>query len=261
MRDQVRRDLRRIAVDQADRAGRHAGVDEGADQLGRRGRRLLGRLDDDRAAGGERGRELAHDLVDREVPGREGGDRSDRLLDHELVDALRPRRDHAAIGAPPFLGEPVDGVGAVVDLRLGLGQGLALLHGHQRGDELDALAQQVGGLPHDLRALVGADPLPRLEALGGRLERFVEVLALGEGELADGVAAGRIDDGNRAAGARGTPLAVDEKLRVRVDACIHDVPEVGLRIDSRASNGPAPAQSALCTEDAWPGSASSAHRV
>ena len=36
MRDQVRRDLGRVAVDEADRARRHAGVDEGADQLGRR---------------------------------------------------------------------------------------------------------------------------------------------------------------------------------------------------------------------------------
>ena len=94
------RDLGRVAVDQADHARRHAGVDEGADQLGRRRRRLLRRLDDDRAAGGERRRELAHDLVDREVPGRERRDRPDRLLDDELVDALGARRDHAAVGAP-----------------------------------------------------------------------------------------------------------------------------------------------------------------
>ena len=81
MRDQILGDLRRHAVDQIDHAGRHAGIDEGADQLRRRSRRFLRRLDDDRAAGGERGRDLAHRLVDREIPRREGRDRADRLLD------------------------------------------------------------------------------------------------------------------------------------------------------------------------------------
>ena len=53
VRDQVLRDLGRVAVDQVDHAGRHAGIGKGADQFGRRRRRFLGRLDDDRAAGGQ----------------------------------------------------------------------------------------------------------------------------------------------------------------------------------------------------------------
>ena len=56
MRDQVLGNLRRHAVDQVDHARRHAGIGEAADQFGGRGRRFLRRLDDDRAAGGERAR-------------------------------------------------------------------------------------------------------------------------------------------------------------------------------------------------------------
>ena len=85
VRDQVVGDLGGVAVHQAQHAGRDAGIGEGADQLGGRGRRFLRRLDDHRAAGGQRGRHLAHHLVDREVPGREGGDRADRLLEHHLA--------------------------------------------------------------------------------------------------------------------------------------------------------------------------------
>ena len=122
--------LGRHAVHQVDHAGGHAGIDEGADQLGRRGRRLLRRLDDDRAARGQRGAQLAHHLVDREIPRRERGDRPDRLLDHHLVDAGCAGRDEAAVAAAAFLGEPLDDVGGGHGLDLGFGERLALLHGH-----------------------------------------------------------------------------------------------------------------------------------
>ena len=126
----------------------------------RRGRRFLRRLDDDRAAGGQRAGQLAHHLVDREVPRREGGDRPDRLLNDELIDALGSRRNDPAIGAARLLGEPVDDVGAGQRLALGLGQRLALLQGQQRRDRVGALAQQVGGLAHDLRAIERRDLAP-----------------------------------------------------------------------------------------------------
>ena len=47
-------DLRGDAEDEADDARGNAGIDEAADQFGRRGRCFFRRLDDDRAAGGER---------------------------------------------------------------------------------------------------------------------------------------------------------------------------------------------------------------
>ena len=84
MRDEVFRDLSRNTIDEIDDAGRDAGVGKGLDEGCRRSRRFLRRLDDDRAAGGERCREFAHHLVDRKIPWREGGDRSDWLLQGNL---------------------------------------------------------------------------------------------------------------------------------------------------------------------------------
>ena len=181
----------------------------------------LGCLDDDRAARGERRRELAHDLVDGKVPRRERRHRAHRLLHHELVNAFAARGNDAAIGTPRFFGEPVDRVGAVEDLGLRFGERLALLHRHQAGDEIEPLAQQRRRLAHSLRALVRGDLLPGLEALVDGLERAIEVGALGIGELADDGAAGRVDDGLGAAGEGGTPLAVDVELDVGVGAGVH----------------------------------------
>ena len=161
-------------------------------------------------------RELAHDLVDREVPGSERRDRAHRLLDHQLVDALGARRDHAPVGAACLLGEPVDGVGAVQDLCLRLGERLALLHGHQRRDKIEALAHQAGGLAHDLRALEGRNPAPGGETLRGGLEGAVQVRALGMSERADLLAGGRVHDGKGAAGSGGAPGAVDVELGIWV---------------------------------------------
>src|SRR4030095_1731085 len=102
VRYQIFADLRRHAVDELDDARRHAGIDEGLDELRARAGRVLRSLDDDRAAGGERRRGLAHHLVDREVPRREGRDGTDRLLHDELVNVLGARRHDAAVGAAAF---------------------------------------------------------------------------------------------------------------------------------------------------------------
>ena len=54
VRDQVRRDMRRVAVDQVDHACGHARINKGTNQLGRRSRGFFGRLDDDGATGRQR---------------------------------------------------------------------------------------------------------------------------------------------------------------------------------------------------------------
>ena len=55
-------------------------------------RRVLGRLGDHRAAGGQRRRDLARDHRRREVPRRDGGDHADRLLHREHAPARAPAR-------------------------------------------------------------------------------------------------------------------------------------------------------------------------
>jgi hypothetical protein len=165
------------------------------------------------------GRRLAHDLVDREVPGREGRDRAHGLLQHELVDVGHARRHDAAIGAAAFLGEPVDDVAGQHRLDLRLRQRLALLEGHEPGDVVGARAHQVGGLAHHLRAVVGRHLAPGLEALPRGREGAIEVLGAGMGDRADLLLGGGVQDGDRAAARGRAPLAVDQKLRARVHGC------------------------------------------
>src|SRR6185437_13911952 len=116
-------------------------------------------------------RERAADLAGRgehpEVPRRERRDDADRLLHHELADALAAARHDAAVAAAAFLGVPVDDVGRADHLAARLGIGLALLHHHDLGHGVAALAHQVGGLVHDLAAVVGRGGAPEREALLG----------------------------------------------------------------------------------------------
>ena len=207
------------AVDEIDDAIRHAGVDEGADQLGRRGRRFLRRLDDHRAARGQRRAQLLDHLVDREIPRREGGDRADRLLDRHLVDAGRARRDQPAVGAAAFLGEPFDDVGRRHRFHLGFGQDLALLLRHDRRDLVGALADQLGGLAHHLGPIVGRYVAPGPETLFGGFQRRVEIRTVRVRNRADRLFGRRIDDVQGAAARGGAPLAVDIQLHIRVFRC------------------------------------------
>ena len=210
MRDQIFRNLRRHAIDQIDHAIRHAGVGKGADQLRGRGRGFLRRLDDDRASRRQRGGKLAHHLVDREIPGREGRDRTDRLLDGHLIDARPARRDDPAIGALGFLGEPLDDVGGRHRFHLGFGQGLALLHRQQRRDFIVALAHDGGGLAHDLAAIERRYRAPDLETGGRGGERFVEVGLFRVRNRADRLFGRGIEHLDGLAAVRRAPFAVDE---------------------------------------------------
>ena len=100
-------------------------------QRQRRQRRLLGRLDDDRAAGGQRRGHLARDHGEREIPRRDRRADADRLLDDDQPLVRHRRRNRFAIGALAFLGEPLDERGAIGHFALRLGQRLAALGGDQ----------------------------------------------------------------------------------------------------------------------------------
>ncbi len=192
----------------AGRESGHARVVEAFDEADRRAGRLLGALDDDRAPSRQRRRDLAHRLRDGEVPGREAGDRPDRLHDHHVAHAVGARRDDAAVGALPLAGVPVDDVGGAGDLKLGLHQHLALLEGEHLGDVVDAGADEIGGLAQDLAALEGGHLAPGLEALVGGCQRLVEVALGGMAKLAQRRVLGGVHD--LLAFARGLdPIAVD----------------------------------------------------
>jgi hypothetical protein len=97
-----------------------------------------------------------------------------------------------------------------------LDQRLALLLRHQARDGVGAGAEQVGGLAHDLGAVVGRDLAPRREAALGGCEGFVQIGLLGVGDLADHLLRRRVEDRDRLAGARVAPLAGYVQLDIRV---------------------------------------------
>src|SRR5260370_836595 len=65
----------------------------------------------------------------------------------------------------------------------GLGVDLALLLHHHLGDGIVALAHEVGGLVHDLAAVVGRGRAPQRKAALGGLQRLVEVGLAGMGQV------------------------------------------------------------------------------
>ncbi|CAE6854478.1 hypothetical protein R69927_02248 [Paraburkholderia domus] len=214
MRNQVAGNLRRIAEHEADRPSRHAGFDERLQQRRRRRRGFLRRLDEERAAARERRAQLAHDLIDREIPRREGGHRADRFLEHGLLNRQIARRHDPAVDAAAFVGEPLDDVRRGQHFDACLGERLALFLHHQAGDVRSALAHQGCGLAHGRRAFVGRNLAPGFEAaLRGR-QRPVQIGNASMGHLADGFTGGRIDDVEGFAARSVAPFAVNQEARI-----------------------------------------------
>ena len=220
MRNQVRRDLCRVTINQIDHTSGHTGINEGSDQGCGGSRRFLRGLDHNRATCSQRGSELAHDLIDRKVPGRECCNRTHRLFDHQLVNIMLARRDDAAIGAPSFFSKPVDGVGPGHHLQPCLGQRFALLHGHQAGDSVYPVTQQLRGLTHGLVTLKRAGSAPNFKAPLRGISGLGYIVQVSACQLRQHLAGGRVAHRQTAAGGACAPLAVYVELGVRVIAHI-----------------------------------------
>src|SRR6266851_1255681 len=124
--------------------------------------------------------------------------------------------DDAAIGALPLLGIPLDDVGGDGDLDLGLGERLALLERKDAGDGVGALTEEVGGLAHDARALVGRRRAPDLEALLRRGEGAVEIGRARMRQRGQRLLGRRIDHRLAVAAAARKPLAIDVQSQIRI---------------------------------------------
>ena len=218
-RDQVLRHIGRHAEHQIEHARRQAGIGEAFHQFDAAARRFFRGLDDDRAAGGERAGDLADRRQRREIPRREGGDHADRLLQHDLAHALLAARDDAAIGAAAFLGIPVDDVGGGEHLGARLDVDLALLLGLHLGDVVEALAHQIGGLAHDLGAVIGRGRSSRpAKPFCGGGERGVEIGFAGVRQMRQRLAGRRIDHVLALAAFAVEPFAVDVKRELGIHA-------------------------------------------
>ncbi|CAH0263676.1 hypothetical protein SRABI76_03553 [Microbacterium oxydans] len=164
------------SVDDVHDAGRQQVADDvEQEQQGCRG--LLGRLDDDAVACGERGRELPHGHEDREVPRDDLTDHAERLM--EVVrDGVLIELADAALLRPQHAGE----VAEVVDRERDVGgerlaHRLAVLPGLGDGDLLEVLLDAVGDPVEDDGALRRARLAPAREGLPRDLDRPIDVFA------------------------------------------------------------------------------------
>ena len=170
-------------------------------------RRLRGRPEDEGAAHRQGRGGLAGDHGTGEIPGRDCSHHAHRLLDHDDAPVRRGRGDGLAVHPLAFLGEPFHERGAVGDLAPGLGQGLALFHGHDqaefvlvRHDQLEPAAQQPAAVGRGARPPVGQGPRGRVDGPLGQLRTAVR-------HPGDDLAIGRI--AHLEAVLRGHPGAID----------------------------------------------------
>ena len=206
---QLAADRGRLAGDHVEHPGRQAGL------LGQRGqrqgaeRRLFGRLDHRRAAGGERRRNLARNHGEREIPGRDRGDDADRLADRDQPLVARRAGDALAVGALAFLGEPFEERGGVGHFAARLGERLARFGGDQPGEvvlvreQACLQAHQQGG------ALLGRGLPPGGQRGFGGGDRAPGFGSAHQRNFGEAVAASRIAYRETAAVVGGEPAVAD----------------------------------------------------
>ncbi len=194
--------------------------------------RLLGGLQDQGATSGQGAGDLARGRQRRKIPGGEGGGRADRLQQHHLANLGIAARNDAAIGPASLLRTPVKDLRRVQGFALGLRQWLALLQGHDLGDGVPPLADQVGAAREDLAALESRGAPPGLEGARGGRNRPVQVIRRRMRQFGQGLTGRRIDHRLSDPPFAGEELAVD--IEGEVD--VHGQTPSGFR----RRRGPAP---------------------
>ena len=201
-------DFRAEAVDQVEHALRHAGFMQDFREDHRRGRREFRRLEDHGAAGGERGRDLAGDLVERPVPGRDHADDADRLahdnggadrlLEMIVLEHFQRRSDvaQAGTGLQPF----------------GHRQRRAHFVGNGGADFLHAALVDLDDLFQQRNALFTAGLRKGDESALGGGNRLVEIGLRAERNVVQCVFGCRVDDGGGLLDGEIDPGAVDVEL-------------------------------------------------
>ena len=157
-------------------------------------RRLLGGLQDQRAARRERRRDLPDRHQQREVPGHDLGADADRLAQRVTEQVAAGDRDRLALD----LRRPARVVAQVGDrggdVALGRGQRLAVVERLELGELLAVGLDQLGERVHEPGALRRRDLAQRaLERRAGGGDGAVDVLGAGLGDGADRLAGRRVD--------------------------------------------------------------------
>jgi hypothetical protein len=135
----------------------------------------------------------------------------DRLAQGEHAPVRPRRRHHVAVDAPRLFGEPLDEARRVVDFAARLGERLALLADHDRGEIVAVVEDQVEPAAQQLRAGFGRGGAP---AGKGGLRRLDRASTSAPCSAARGrrLRIGRVADGEARAVGGVLPVAADQRL-------------------------------------------------
>jgi hypothetical protein len=187
VRDDLVAGLGAGAEDEVEDAGGQPRLVENLDDADGRGGRQGRRLEDDRVAGDERGRELPDGDGDGEVPGGDDGDDAVRLPDGVGEVAREFGGDGLAVHAARLAGAELGDVDGALQLAARLRERLALLAREQRGQLLFALLHEPRGARHDAAARRGGRGSPAAEGFRSGLDGAARLLARREADDADAV--------------------------------------------------------------------------
>jgi hypothetical protein len=204
------------AGDDVDDAVGYAGFRDQFAEAERREGRLLGGLENDGAASGERRRELPRRHHEREVPRDDLSDHADRLAQRISVPiaGARHRNGFASEARRPsgHIAEHVDRAADVVPARIG--DRLAVVERLDLGEFVGVLFEEVAELPHELRAVAGrnARPLAGFERLSRRRDRGVDVRLVARRHVGDDLLCRRVLDLEGLAALGLDPFAVNQHV-------------------------------------------------
>ena len=196
--------------DDVDDAGRQAGFFETRRQCQRSQRRLLGRFQNDGAAGADCRRQFPRRHQQRIVPRHDLACDANRLAQRQAHRIIRNRNDIPV----NFRGETavvLEAGGDIGDVEFGFDDRLAGIAAFKFGQFVGAAPHDVGQPEQHPAAILGRGVMPRSfvkRAAGGR-DCPIDIVGCGVGCLRDGFGGGRIDDVERAGTAGWDERAVD----------------------------------------------------
>ena len=201
------------AGDDVDDARRQAGLGEARGEREHGQRRLLGRLEHDRAAGADRRRELPRRHQQRVVPRDDLAGDADRLAQREAHRVVGHRQD-VAVNLRRQAAVVLEAGRDVGDVELGLDDRLAAVARLELGQLVGAVADDLRELEEDAAAVLRRRVLPRtLVERGARgVHGAIDVGGRRVGHARDDLGRRRIDDVDRGGRLRRDEFAVDVKL-------------------------------------------------
>src|SRR5450830_400430 len=167
---QLAADVAGAAGDHAEHAFRDTGTLGQFGQGEGRERGLRSGLEHHGATGGQGRAGFTGDHRGREVPRGDGGGDTNRLLDHDQALVRLVARNHITVDTLGFFGEPFDEGSGVDDFALGFGQWLALFEGHQAGQVVLVLDDQLVPATQFVRTLFGGQGTPGGQGLVSGLD-------------------------------------------------------------------------------------------